>query len=99
MDKPTSKRVGVSRFSGSGRNQVKPGTVKWYKDNVAERFNNTKIALRNTGGFSDHDAEKIAARVLRWNEGRQPVINDELLRKEQARLFALEKLSNYKQEE
>ena len=58
---------------------------------MPERFNNTCITIRNTGNFSDSDAEIIAARVLYWNEGPQPHINDCLM-KEEIKLFNKELL-------
>lgn len=68
MDAPSNKRTGVARFSGAGATSAKPGTARWYKQHMPERFNNTKITVRDSGGFVDRDSELIAARVLKWNE-------------------------------
>lgn len=91
MFKPTSKKVGGPRYNGSPRNGPKPRSVEWYKQNLPERFNNTKIAVRNTSGFTEEDCEIVAARVLAWNESPQPHINDYLL-KENEKLFNKELL-------
>jgi len=91
LENPRSKLSGVARFDGRGRNQAKPGTVKWYQQNMPERFNNTKIAIRNTSDCDEATAATIAARVLRWNEGPQQHINDSLMKEEQ-RLFNKELL-------
>lgn len=70
MFQPNSKLVGGQRFNGSGQKKFdpKPGTVAFYKANMPDRLNNTKIQIRQGTGFSDSDCEVIAARVLRWNE-------------------------------
>lgn len=80
MDRPTSKKIGVPRFDGKGKLQPRPGSVKWYKQHMPERFNNTKITIRDTGGFTEEESERIAASVLRWNEGPQPHINDSIMK-------------------
>lgn len=98
MDKPMSKKIGAPRFDGRGKNQPKPGSVKWYRQHTPDRLNNTKITIRETGGLDEESAEIVAARILRWNEGPQPHINDSLI-KEEIRLFERQTISRYRNEE
>lgn len=80
-----SKKIGVPRFSGKGlaKFDPRPGTVQWYKANMPERFNNTKINIRSGLGCSDQEAERIAAQVLRRIEAPiQGIIDSGALDKE-----------------
>lgn len=92
MDIPSSKKIGAPRFSGQGRIQAKPGTVKWYKQNIPERFNNIASNVESAG-YDKQSAEVIAARILKWNESPQPHINESIF-KEQYKLFQKELLQN-----
>jgi hypothetical protein len=90
MDKSRSKMVGGPRSL-----RGKPGTVAFYKENIPERFNNTMITVRNTGGFDVHDAEIIAARVLRWNEGVGPERNAMMIDRDRAQTASWLAKSDY----
>lgn len=66
LDQPRSKLSGVPRFGKNSK--PPPGTLEWYRRHMPDRLNNTKITVRDTGGFTDQEAELIAVRILRWNE-------------------------------
>lgn len=68
MDAPRSKRMGVARFSGEGATSAKPGTARWYKQHMPDKFMAVKETVKTSGNFADRDSEIIASRVLRWGE-------------------------------
>jgi hypothetical protein len=65
-----SQTEGKRRFSGvgvRGKWDPRPGTVEWYKANMADRFNTTMLNIKSAG-YEQAFAEQAAARVLAWNE-------------------------------
>ncbi len=81
MDKPLSKKIGVPRFDGRGKMQARPGTVKWYRQNIPQRFESVRQNIESAG-YDYAASEVIAARVLKWSESAQPHINESLLKEE-----------------
>lgn len=94
LDKPRNKKLNSPRFSGQGRNEARPGTLRWYRQYMPQKLAEVAMTVAETGGFDPEASEVIAGRILHWQESKQAAINDEIMERA-AKMFEKKKLQKY----